>query len=148
MEGVWNDLSFESCNGAGYSLKRGIIERTTAPTGNTNPFTVQAADEVGTAFTVPAGKTQCTFNATGTWKWDVPSAAVTADGIPSADYRFRIPTGNAFGLILQRENSAFEHVGSSRMVDVTGGETIRFLMNDAPNSGGNSGELSVSWSCQ
>ncbi|WGZ95837.1 MAG: lectin-like protein [Candidatus Thiothrix putei] len=78
--GGWNDLNFEdNCNG-GYSLKSGIIERTTTPTGNANPFTVQAADETGTAFTVPAGKTQCTFTATGTWGESVSSSTYDASG--------------------------------------------------------------------
>lgn len=147
----WNDVAGDNYYNWSKYPNTAIIERTAAPNINitANPFTVQAADEVGTAFTVPAGKTQCTFNATGTWKWDVPSAAVTADGIPSADYRFRIPTGNAFDLMLQRTNSNVEHVGASNIINVTGGEVLRFLMNDASGTyGDNSGALSVSWSCQ
>lgn len=125
-----------------------VIERTD-PSGNANSFTVQAADETGTAFTVPAGKTQCTFTATGTWKWDVPSPAVTPDGGGSAYAGFRIPTGNAFNLILQRADGEFEHVGAAKDVGVTGGEVLHFLMNDMPGHYyDNSGELSVSVLCQ
>ncbi|WP_139282181.1 hypothetical protein [Thiothrix caldifontis] len=131
--------------------KSAIIERTAAPNINitANPFTVQAADETGTAFTVPAGKTQCTFTATGTWKWDVPSPAVTPDGGGSAYAGFRIPTGNAFDLILQRTGGEFEHVGAAKDVGVIGGDVLHFLMNDMPGHYyDNSGELSVSVSCQ
>lgn len=114
-----------------------------------NFFTVQATDEVGTAFTVPAGKTQCTFNATGTWKWDAPSPAVTPDGGGPAHSGFRVPTGNAFDLIVQRGDGSFGHIGSSHALNVTSNEVLHFMMNDVPGAyGDNSGALSVSWSCQ
>lgn len=88
-------------------------------------------------------------NATGTWKCDAPSPAVTPDGGGPAYSGFRIPTGNAFGLIMQRADNTLEHTGASRTVDVSGNEVLRFMMNDVPGAySDNSGALSVSWSCQ
>lgn len=145
---------FSSVSDSGWSAKGSVLEVRLVrdaqnPSSATNPFTVQAADEVGTAFTVPEGKTQCTFTATGTWKWDAPSPAVTPDGGGPAYSGFRIPTGNAFGLIMQRADNTLEHTGASRTVDVSGNEVLHFMMNDVPGAySDNSGSLSVSWSCQ
>lgn len=142
----WNDLSLEP-EGVMF-VNQAIIERIT-PSGNANPFTVQAADETGTAFTVPAGKTQCTFTATGTWG-EKPGYSYGPDG---SDYTWPgtvMPAPTLVGaLVLKQPTGIFGYVGASQTFSVTGGEMLNFTMNDVPGAyGDNSGALSVSWSCQ
>jgi hypothetical protein len=130
-----------------------VIERTAAPNINinvtANPFTVQAADETGTAFTVPAVATQCTFTATGTWQFG--AGTTTADGIGykwSNDYVY-VDTGSSFDLVAIKSGGSGVKIGSSANIAVSGGDTLRFRMNDSTGGfGDNSGALSVSWSCQ
>jgi hypothetical protein len=48
-------------------------------------------------------------------------------------------------------NNRYEMVGGSRTLAVVGGEQLSFMMNDATDFGyvdGNTGQLSVTWSCR
>jgi PKD repeat protein len=142
----WNDISLEQADNL--MLKQAIIERTPL-TGNANPFTVQAADETGTAFTVPAGKTQCTFNATGTWRGNVGSTTCGADGDLSYNPNAILPSDQGGALIMKRSNKTYELMGKNSFKTLEANEIIHFMMNDVPGTYyDNSGALSVSWSCQ
>lgn len=148
LAGEWWDADFHDPANAGVNIKSAIIERTTAPTGNANPFTVQAADETGTAFTVPAGKTQCTFNATGTWaeSW----GGYDADGRAGFYHSQAIlPSRQVGALVIKRSDNTYEVVGKNAVKSFASGDVVRFVFNDIPGSYvDNSGSQSVSWLCQ
>ncbi len=149
--GGWNDISLEGGLLWENPVKQAIIERTAAPNINVtaNPFTVQAADEVGTAFTVPAGKTQCTFNATGTWAECCGGHFRDANGgSPMYISNSTLPSAPVGALIMRRSNGTYELVGSNATKSFVAGEAANFLFNDMAAYGDNSGALSVSWSCQ
>lgn len=147
----WNDVPLDGYADAWWSPKHAIIERTAAPGINVtaNPFTVQAADEVGTAFTVPAGATQCTFNATGTWAECCGGHFRDANGGSSMYIsNSALPSAPVGALIMKRSNGTYELIGSNATKSFIAGESANFLFNDMAAYGDNSGALSVSWSCK
>jgi PKD repeat protein len=140
----WNDTVLDHTDNPTVA----VIERTN-PSGNANPFTVQAADETGTAFTVPAGKTQCTFTATGTWGECCGSSFRDANGgSPMYISNSALPSAPIGSLIMRRSSGTYEFVGGNATKSFVVGESANFLFNDMAAYGDNSGTLSVSWSCQ
>lgn len=112
-------------------------------------FTVNAVNEAGTPFTVPTGATSCAFVGSGTWKWDVPSAAVDVTGsgptYPSAWMTLAAPM---FALVANTP-SGYVYIGASAQIPVTAGSMLSFKMNDVAGTfSDNSGAASVTWSCQ
>ncbi len=138
--GVWS--SFET-----YKIEVRQLGAAVAPmSGN---FTVNAINEAGTPFTVPTGATACTFAGSGTWKWDVPSAAVGVTGggatYPAAWMMLAAPV---FSLVANTP-SGYAYIGASAQVPVTAGSILNFKMNDVAGTfSDNSGAASVTWSCQ
>lgn len=115
-------------------------------------FTVLAAEEAGTVFTVPVGLSSCSFNASGTWR-EVSHANYGPDGLGYAHPATYLPSASLGALIAQRRG-IFGFVGSSQNMSVNSNEAeaVRFLFNDVPGSygptGGNSGSVVVSYSCK
>ena len=151
--GYWNDLPIDKCSEAGtyWEITQAIIERTTVPTDtnnndsfNTGSFTVQANDEIGKIFTIPAGRTQCTFNATGIW--DECCTVSDANGTGYFHNSSALPSSPIGALIMRRANGTYEFAGTSATKSLMAGENVNFLFNDIAY-GDNHGSQLVSWSC-
>ena len=116
----------------------------------TGTFSVPSNLQAGTPFTVPAGATSCAFNASGTWTsntWTGPATGVAGATNPS--YTWVMSSSPSFSLVGLRGATPF-YIGNSATVQVTSGESLYMLMNDALGAsyfGDNSGALSVSYSC-
>lgn len=127
---------------------------------STGSFVVRSNVIPGATFVVPAGKTNCRFDASGTWSAGPQSDPETrnadgvvggntlglaADGVP-------IPTAPIQALVVKRSSTdRFEMVGGSRTLEVKAGENLSFMMNDATTFGyvdGNTGQLDVTWECR
>ncbi|MDD2776504.1 MAG: hypothetical protein PHU06_11155 [Gallionella sp.] len=117
-----------------------------------NPFTVDAINEAGTAFTVPTGATSCTFAGSGAWSPGPSVGNVATTGLVSwslfPNYVWTMPTASAFALVASTP-SGYAYIGTSAQLAVTAGTVLNFKMNDAVGTFfDNSGALSVTWSCQ
>ena len=114
-------------------------------------FQVNANAPLGTDFTVPSGTTSCTFNSTGKWRLAPFLPEVDANGSgPSAPGLYMDP-GVAAALIALRvgSNPGYVHIGVSKTLSVTTGDSLNLKINDYPNSHvDDSGVLTVSWQCQ
>jgi Repeat of unknown function (DUF5648) len=116
-------------------------------------FNVPANSSSGTPFTVPAGTTNCTFNASGTWMYS-SGLAVSAEGDASytnnPSYPRLLGTVPYFALIAGTSNG-YIAIGSSRTLAVSAGSTLNLQINEGAGAGNsyadNSGALSVSYSC-
>lgn len=126
----------------------------------TGRFVIASNTLPGAVFSVPAGVTNCRFDATGTWSAGPQSDPATrnADGVIGGNTLnlinngVPIPTAPIQALVAKRSTTnRFEMVGGSRTLAVIGGEQLSFMMNDATDNGytnGNTGQLDVAWSCR
>ena len=107
--------------------------------------------ETGVAFTSPSSTKplQCSFTASGTWKWDVASAATTAIGIGlNATHQWLMPSESAMSLIASTGDNKYEYIGNSKVMSVAAGQSLHFMMNDGLSFfEDNSGSLTVTYTC-
>jgi hypothetical protein len=129
-------------------------------TGDPIATFVVAADAIpGAEFVVPAGAKYCVFRASGEWAAgpNHPVGFRNADGVvgyTSVGLISRgvpIPSGTPGALVAKASGKTqWSLIGSLREVEVTGGERIEFMMNDATDDGytnGNFGSLTVVAEC-
>jgi PKD repeat protein len=132
------------------SLTDAQIQKMTSE-GNTGSFTVPANSETGVAFTSPSSTKplQCSFTASGTWKWNVASAATTAIGIGlNATHQWLMPSESAMSLIASTGDNKYEYIGNSKVMSVAAGQSLHFMMNDGLSFfEDNSGSLTVTYTC-
>ncbi len=114
----------------------------------TGSLSVPANLGAGTLFTVPAGATNCTFAASGTWASNTWTGTATGiAGATNPNFTWIMASSPSFSLVGLRGSVPF-YIGNGITLPVTAGESLYLLMNDAvSNFGDNSGALSVSYSC-
>lgn len=122
---------------------------------NSGTLSVAANLSTGTQFTVPAGATSCTFNASGTWNNATSSYTAVGDinTMPSQwpnYYTWPMSTSPFFSLIALKSGVPF-YIGNQATLSVTSGQSISFVANDSYYSNSfavdNTGALSVSYNC-
>jgi len=114
-------------------------------------FTVSARNPFGTAFTNPeAGPITITVFASGQWSWRPgdQSGPEGSSTVPCSLFG-NCPLGyNGVGSLIVRNGPNFAYVGSTAQIELTQGQTIYFLFNDAESGfGDNSGQVTVNWVC-
>jgi Peptidase family M23 len=113
---------------------------------------VPANTDAGTPWTVPASATVCSFQAGGVWYYGAASSTLAvAAGLdaPLAASGWRLPGARRYSLLASRSNDQFVEIGRSREIQVSGGETLRFLINDELSGyTDNRGAVVVSIACQ
>jgi Protein of unknown function (DUF1566)/Repeat of unknown function (DUF5648) len=134
-------------NGASTYIR---LVRTNSTSGT---FSVPANLSTGTQFTVPAGATNCTFNASGTWMYS-GGLSSSADGnasYPNNPGAPRLLGTVPYFALIAGTNNGYIAIGSSNTVTVSAGSTLIFQINEGAGAGDsyadNSGALSVSYSC-
>jgi len=120
-------------------------------------FLVSANKIPGATFQVPSSNISCSFNSTGYWSWTTNTSypLLTADGqigtAAGAGRGLPLPGAPFASLVLKRSSTGlWSFAGSTVQVEVSGGEKIDFMMNDATDSGyidGNTGSLIVTYNC-
>lgn len=118
-------------------------------------FSVNAASETGTIFTVPSGARSCTFSANGTWNTTAPfTSGPSGWGAISSWPGYGVWTWKLFSapmmsLIARRQSGDYVYVGNGVTLDVASDLSMHFVANDA--IGGhydNGGSVQVAFSCR
>jgi hypothetical protein len=143
--------------GNGYTFDSVLVTANISLLGSALSGTLSIANTPeSTLFTAPAGASNCTFNASGTWKFGQdPSQVTSPDGVTNFNgegfgYTRILPSANWFAL-LAKTGSSFQLIGASKTLNVSAGQSVTLLMNEAAQTGAyldNSGSLPVSYQCQ
>jgi hypothetical protein len=144
--GQWDDVADAFYGAATQAIVEYIPQSST--------FAVPANSSTGTQFIVPAGATNCTFNASGTWMNSTSNYTPAGDTntMPSqwpSYYTWPMSTSPFFSLIALKSGAPF-YIGSQATLSVTSGQSVSFVANDSYYSTSftdNSGALSVSYNC-
>lgn len=120
---------------------------------NSGTLSVAANLSTGTQFTVPAGATSCTFNASGSWMYGSTGTS-SADGDathPNNPSYPRLLGSVPYFALIARTTNGYISIGSSKTLTTSAGSTMYFQINEGIGVGDsyadNSGALSVSYSC-
>jgi hypothetical protein len=149
-ETIWigNPFDISNTNWSTFEVSKVEVRGLQALNGS---FTVPANSETGVAFTSPSSTKplQCSFTASGTWKWNVASAATTAIGIGlNATHQWLMPSESAMSLIASTGDNKYEYIGNSKVMSVAAGQSLHFMMNDGLSFfEDNSGSLTVTYTC-
>ena len=143
---LWDDVADAFYGAATQAIVEYIPQSST--------FSVPANLSSGTQFTVPAGATSCTFNASGTWinATNTYTAAGDINTMPlqwPSYYTWPMSTSPFFSLIALKSGTPF-YIENQATLSVISGQSLSFVANDSYYSNSfsdNSGALSVSYSC-